>query len=78
MPALHPDMHMHMHMLTCNAAFVQEMAESLDTQLQRAGYLDPGVGPFGAWTLQRTLRDMNRFLAQGFEVHQGRPNPPRP
>ena len=44
------------------------MTESLDAQLQRAGYLGPGVGPFGAWTLQRTLRDMLRFLQAGFEL----------
>ena len=41
---------------------LQDLAENLDMHLQRAGYLEPGMGLFGAWTLQRTLRDMVCFL----------------
>ena len=47
---------------------LQELAEDLDVQLTRAGYLEPGQGPFGGWVLQRTLRDMLRFLSLGFEL----------
>ena len=35
-----------------------QLAESLDSELQHAGYLEAGVGPFSAWALQRTLADM--------------------
>ena len=47
---------------------LQDLAENLDSELQRAGYLDPGLGPFGAWVLHRTMRDMTRFITLGFEL----------
>ena len=47
---------------------LQELAETLDNQLERAGYLDPGSGPFGAWCLHRTLKDMLQFISLGFEL----------
>ena len=47
---------------------LQELAENLDAQLQHAGYLPPGVGPYGAWTVRSTLRDMLRFIFLGFEL----------
>jgi hypothetical protein len=47
---------------------LQELAETVDTQLQQAGYLEPGVGPYGAWCLHRTLRDMIAFIMLGFEL----------
>ena len=47
---------------------LQDLAETLDHQLQQAGYLEPGTGPFGSWTLHRTLRDMLDFIALGFEL----------
>ena len=46
----------------------QEMAETLDSQLQHAGYLNPGVRPFGAWVLHRTMRDMLWWIHLGFEL----------
>jgi len=52
---------------------LQELAETLDGQLHRAGYttcpaLSAPLSPFGSWTLQRTLADMVRFLHLGFEL----------
>ena len=47
---------------------LQDLAENLDADLQRAGYLEPGIGPFGAWVLQRTFGDMTRFVQLGFEL----------
>ncbi|KOO28251.1 n-alpha-acetyltransferase auxiliary subunit-like protein [Chrysochromulina tobinii] len=52
---------------------LQDLAENLDAELQRAGYLDPGLGPFGAWVLHRTMRDMTRFITLGFELEMYAP-----
>jgi hypothetical protein len=58
---------------------LQDIAESLDMQLQQAGYLQRGVGPFGAWCLHRTLRDMLwcvRAAALPARLHASLPFPP--
>ena len=47
---------------------LQELAETLDAQLEHAGYLTAGMGPYGAWCLHRTLSDMLWFIALGFEL----------
>jgi hypothetical protein len=47
---------------------LQDLAEALDTQLERAGYVEPGLGPYGPWCLHRTLKDMLWFITMGFEL----------
>jgi len=51
-----------------NQAPLQELADDLDGQLQRAGLLQPGVQPYGIWVLVQTLQTVRRFLLLGFEL----------
>mmetsp|Transcript_22723 Transcript_22723/g.37581 ORF Transcript_22723/g.37581 Transcript_22723/m.37581 type:complete len:725 (+) Transcript_22723:133-2307(+) len=47
---------------------LQELADSLDSDLQNAGLLESPVQPFGTWVLTCTLNSMSRFLLLGFEL----------
>ena len=47
---------------------LQEIADSLDMQLQHARYLEVSVQPFGTWVLWHTLATMCRFLTLGFQL----------
>ena len=49
-------------------ALLMRNHSALDAQLQKAGYLEPGVGPYGAWCLRHTLKDMLLFVYLGFEL----------
>ena len=51
-----------------NQAPLQDLADDLDGQLQRAGLLQPGVQPYGIWVLVQTLQTVRRFLLLGFEL----------
>jgi len=47
---------------------LQEIADTLDMQLQQARYLEVSVQPFGTWVLWHNLTTMCRFLALGFQL----------
>ena len=47
---------------------LQELAETLDAQLQHAQYVGSGQGPYGAFCLHRTLNDMLHYILLGFEL----------
>ncbi|EOD04369.1 hypothetical protein EMIHUDRAFT_107746 [Emiliania huxleyi CCMP1516] len=47
------------------AAPLQELADDLDGQLQRAGLLQPGVQPYGIWVLVQTLQTAAGVQATG-------------
>ena len=51
-----------------NQAPLQDLADDLDGQLQRAGLLQPGVQPYGISVLVQTLQTVRRVLLLGFEL----------